>query len=213
MLRAPVPLSLRTPSCPRPQIPSFFNTLESPAVPEYKHQQQLALASAVRSNGPPPAKLSALAAPDADNRVTFSLANQGPGAVELSPAEAAAEAAAQLGYPSDSDEEEDEEDDEEEEEDVVEEMMDVGGAPVKVLTEGTGHTAKSFSDSDDVVEEVAFLAKTVNPTPLRGDSMRREQSKVLAGLVIPGKKKKKTSIVKAIGTNAKKLSRKLSIGT
>ena len=31
------------------QIPSFFETLESPAVAEYKHQQELALAKAVAS--------------------------------------------------------------------------------------------------------------------------------------------------------------------
>lgn len=31
------------------QIPSFFDTLESPAVAEYKRQQELALAAAVRS--------------------------------------------------------------------------------------------------------------------------------------------------------------------
>ena len=168
-------MSLTTPSCPRPQIPSFFNTLESPAVPEYKHQQQLALASAVRSNGPPPVKLGALAAPDPGGRVTFSMANQDLGASSLS----LAEAVAQLGYPSDSDSTDSDEEEDEEEEDVVEEMMDGGGAHVKVLNEGTGHTAESSSDSDDVVEDVAVVAKTVNPTPLR-----------LAGLVLPEKKKK-----------------------
>lgn len=36
----------------RGMIPSFFETLESPAVPEYKHQQQLALRSAIASGGP-----------------------------------------------------------------------------------------------------------------------------------------------------------------
>ena len=34
------------------QIPSFFETLESPAVAEYKHQQELALAAAVADKTP-----------------------------------------------------------------------------------------------------------------------------------------------------------------
>jgi methylglyoxal synthase len=43
----------------RGMIPSFFETLESPAVPEYKAQQQLALVSAVNSGNPAPASAEA----------------------------------------------------------------------------------------------------------------------------------------------------------
>ena len=60
----------RVPLLPSPsrtsQIPSFFETLESPAVPEYKAQQQRALLAAVNS-GAPAAPVDTSADSDSDS--------------------------------------------------------------------------------------------------------------------------------------------------
>ena len=53
----------------RGMIPSFFETLESPAVEEYKHQQALALANVSKGNSPAGAPVGGAAAPQAPKEV------------------------------------------------------------------------------------------------------------------------------------------------
>ena len=53
----------------RGMIPSFFETLESPAVEEYKHQQALALANVIKGKSPSAAAPQAVEEPKEDKKV------------------------------------------------------------------------------------------------------------------------------------------------
>ena len=74
----------------RGMIPSFFRTLESPAVAEYKAQQELALMAAVSGRGPAAAHGAAVPAaqdPPKENHISWERANRLESLHELSEGE------------------------------------------------------------------------------------------------------------------------------